>query len=181
MKPSGRVWLLSLGKSRFFFFLLCTSSFLMIAIFLSCWTSGMHAFISFRLCYGDSLSVSLWLFVSPGLCQFSVSQTKPCKIPGQTPVCHWSLSTGQSAQQVPTAPFPGFLTERFQPLSLGGDLFHFEFLPHFLSLPQNKTAEPKKQRSLKYTLNLGRRNARESVEYCCCSRSYMESNNIFSW
>lgn len=75
----------------------------------------------------------------------------------------------QSAQEVPAAPFPGFLTERFQPLSLGGDLFHFEFLPHFLSPPQNKITEPKKQRSLKYTLNLGRRNARESVEYCCCS------------
>jgi len=50
---------------------------------------------------------------------------------------------GQSAQEVQAALFPAFLQQRFQHLSLGGDLFHSGILPRFLSPPQNKITEPK--------------------------------------
>lgn len=69
-------------------FLLCTSFFLMIAIFSPARPQeSMH--LSPSGCAMVTLSQSpgqqLWrtqLFVFPGLCQFSVSQTKLCKTPG---------------------------------------------------------------------------------------------------
>lgn len=55
----------------------------------------------------------------------------------------WYLAMGQSPQEFQATSFPGFLSKRFQHLSLGEDPFHFEILPHCPSLPQNNTTELK--------------------------------------